>query len=247
MLSGMAATHVRFWFDPVCPFCWLTSKWLRMVQEQRDLAVEWRFISLRLVNEQVDYAAHFPPEYEAGHNLGLWLLRVAARARADHGPEALDALHAALGREIFDTAPLGEVMTPPTGAGGAPDLLRRALAEAALPPELAEAFADDTFDATIRAEGEEALALTGEDVGTPIMQVDPPDGLAFFGPVISRLPEPDRAVELWDHAVGLARFPGFAELKRSLRETPQLVALGVQPGEVGGVEDWQAGRRRPTS
>ena len=247
MLLGMAATHVRFWFDPVCPFCWLTSKWLRMVQEQRDLAVEWRFISLRLVNEQVDYSTHFPPEYEAGHNLGLWLLRVAARAREEHGPEAVDALYAALGTQIFDIAPLDQVLLPPTEAGGAPDVLGRALADAALPPQLAAAFDDDAFDAIIRADGEEALALTGKDVGTPVMQVDPPDGLAFFGPVITRLPEPDQAMELWDHAVGLARFPGFVELKRSLRETPQLVGLGVEPGEVGRVEDWHAGRRRPTT
>ena len=143
--------------------------------------------------------------------------------------------------------PLDQVLLPPTEAGGAPDVLGRALADAALPPQLAAAFDDAAFDAIIRADGEEALALTGKDVGTPVMQVDPPDGLAFFGPVITRLPEPDQAMELWDHAVGLARFPGFVELKRSLRETPQLVGLGVEPGEVGRVEDWHAGRRRPTT
>ena len=77
---------LRFYFDPVCPFAWMTSKWVRMVAAQRDYDVDWRFISLRLLNAHVDYAAHFPPEYEAGHTAGLRLLRVAARTRAEHGP-----------------------------------------------------------------------------------------------------------------------------------------------------------------
>jgi hypothetical protein len=81
-------------------------------------------------------------------------------------------------------------------------------------------------------------------VGTPILHVEPPHGLAFFGPVISRLPSEEDSVELWDHVVALARFPGFAELKRSMREVPQLRALGVAEGEVGATEEWQAGSRR---
>ena len=81
--------HVRFWFDPVCPFAWMTSKWVRMVAEQRGHEVEWRFISLRLLNAHVDYDSHFPPEYEAGHTSGLHLLRVCARARDEHGPDAV--------------------------------------------------------------------------------------------------------------------------------------------------------------
>ena len=89
-----------------------------------------------------------------------------------------------------------------------------------------------------------ALSLTGTDVGTPILHVDPPHGVAFFGPVISRLPSPDQAVELWDHVLGLARFGGFAELKRSLREGLQLEAFGVSTTEVGKVEDWHGGSRR---
>jgi hypothetical protein len=89
--------------------------------------------------------------------------------------------------------------------------------------------------------------LTGKDVGTPIIHFEPPDGVAFFGPVISRLPAPDQAGELWDHVVGLARFPGFAELKRSLRERPQLIGFGVEPGTVGKQEDWHGGSRRQRS
>jgi len=98
----MSSADIRFYFDPVCPFCWLTSKWIRMVQAERDLTVDWRFISLRLINSHIDYDAHFPPGYEAGHTAGLRLLRVAARARAEHGPQALDPLQAALGAHIFD-------------------------------------------------------------------------------------------------------------------------------------------------
>ena len=76
---------LRFYFDPVCPFCWMTSKWVRQVRAQRGLSVEWRFISLRLLNARVDYDAQFPPGYEAGHTAGLRMLRVVARTRAELG------------------------------------------------------------------------------------------------------------------------------------------------------------------
>ena len=109
---------------------------------------------------------------------------------------------------------------------------------------MSAALEDDSWDVTVQAETDEALALTGKDVGTPILHFRPPEGVAFFGPVISRLPSESEAVQLWDHVVGLATFPGFAELKRSLRERPQLPAFGVQPGTVGAQEDWHAGSRR---
>jgi hypothetical protein len=103
---------------------------------------------------------------------------------------------------------------------------------------------DTSWDAEIRAETMAARAMTGEDVGTPILHVDPPGGVAFFGPVISRLPTPEQAVELWDHVLGLARFGGFAELKRSLRERPQLQVFGLTTADIGKVEDWHGGSRR---
>jgi hypothetical protein len=241
----MAPADIRFYFDPVCPFCWLTSKWVRMVQAERDLSVDWRFISLRLINEHVDYDAHFPPEYEAGHTAGLRLLRVVARARQDHGAEAVDSLQAALGAHIFDTPPTDTTDGPERR--GTREFLEPILREVDLPTVLADALDDTSWDDAIRADGDEALALTGKDVGTPIIHFEPPDGVAFFGPVISRLPEPEQAGELWDHVVGLARFPGFAELKRSLRERPQLVGFGVEPGTVGTQEDWHGGSRRQRS
>jgi 2-hydroxychromene-2-carboxylate isomerase len=234
---------VSFYFDPVCPFAWMTSRWLRLVIAQRDYTVDWRFISLRMVNADADYAAQFPPDYEAGHTAGLRLLRVAARVRADHGNEAVGALYAALGARIFDAEPT-ETVRDGSDVRGERPFVEPALAHAGLPAALAEALDDPRWDEQVRAETEEALALVGRDVGTPIIHVDPPDGVAFFGPVISRLPSQGDAVALWDHVLGLARFPGFAELKRSLRERPQLRALGVGEGEVGLQEDWHGGSRR---
>ncbi|WP_338748003.1 hypothetical protein [Janibacter alittae] len=235
---------LHFYFDPVCPFCWLTSKWVRMVRDQRGLTVDWRFISLRMVNAEVDYDAQFPAGYEAGHTAGQRLLRVAARTRADHGAEAVDALYAALGTRIFDTAPDDAGDRERAELRGTVAFVEPVLADAGLPTELARALDDDTWDRQVRAETDEALSLVGKDVGTPILHFRPPEGVAFFGPVISRLPDEDSAAQLWDHVVGLAGFPGFAELKRSLRELPQLAGLGVEPGEVGVQEDWHGGSRR---
>lgn len=118
---------------------------------------------------------------------------------------------------------------------GMPPFLTPVLSEAGLPATLVEALDDDSVDPEIQASTDEALLLTGKDVGTPIIHFEPPDGVAFFGPVISRLPTEEQAVELWEHVIGLARFAGFTELKRSL---PQLRGLGVAEGEVGVVEDW---------
>jgi len=89
-VSTQGQADLHFYFDPVCPFAWITSKWVRMVAAQRDYLVDWRFISLRILNAHIDYDAHFPPEYEAGHTAGLRLLRVAARVRAEHGRAAVD-------------------------------------------------------------------------------------------------------------------------------------------------------------
>jgi len=237
----MTAADIRYYFDPVCPFAWMTSKWVRMVAARRDYAVDWRFISLRLINADIDYDSHFPVGYEEGHTSGLRLLRVAARARAEHGPAAVSAFYENVSNEIFD-APGAAELTPATRGSRA--FVEPLLAQAGLPGGLADALEETRWDEEIRAEGDEALSLTGRDVGTPIIHFGPPEGAAFFGPVISRLPEPDDAVRLWDYVTGLAAFPGFAELKRSLRERPQLRSFGVEPGAAGLEEDWHAGSRR---
>lgn len=236
------SADLHFYFDPVCPFAWLTSKWVRTVAGQRDYRVDWRFISLRILNANVDYASHFPPEYEAGHTAGLRLLRVAARVRHEHGREAVGPLYEAIGGRIFDTSRTVDPLS--ASDQGARHVLEPLLASVGLATSLADALDDTGLDDEIRAETEEALALTGRDVGTPILHFAPPAGTALFGPVISRLPSDADAGRLWDHVVGLASFPGFAELKRSLRERPQLASFGVDPDAIGTQEDWRGGSRR---
>ena len=234
------SADISFYFDPVCPFAWITSQWIRKVAAQRDYTVDWRFISLRLINADVDYDTHFPAGYEDGHTSGLRLLRVAARARAEHGPSAVGPLYEAFSSEIFDS-PRAAQLTPQ--ARGSREFAEPLLEQAGLPAELAGALDDASWDAELQAETDRALSLTGRDVGTPIIQFQPPDGVAFFGPVISRLPGDEDALRLWDHVTGLAAFPGFAELKRSLRERPQLASFGADPEQTGAEEDWHGGSR----
>jgi hypothetical protein len=239
--ADMSNADINFYFDPLCPFAWMTSKWVRLVAERRAYTVDWRFISLRLLNAHVDYDSQFPAGYEAGHTAGLRLLRVAARARAEHGRTAVGPLYAAMGAAAFDADTSASLSA---GERGSREFVAPLLAQAGLPAGLADALDDGSLDAEIQAETDEALALTGKDVGTPIIHFAPPAGTAFFGPVISRLPAADDAVALWDHVIALAAFPGFAELKRSLREQPQLRSFGLATGEAGIEEDWHGGSRR---
>jgi 2-hydroxychromene-2-carboxylate isomerase len=166
------AYDLHFYFDPVCPFAWLTSRWVRLVAQQRDYSVDWRFISLRLLNAHVDYDAQFPPEYEAGHTAGLRLLRVAHRVREEHGRDAVGPLYAALGARVFDRSPTEAAEDP--GGPGRPELVAGVLEELGLPAELAEALDDEDRDELLFAEKEEALALAGRDVGTPILHFSRP-------------------------------------------------------------------------
>jgi 2-hydroxychromene-2-carboxylate isomerase len=234
----MTDADINFYFDPVCPFAWMTSKWVRLVVAQRHYSVDWRFISLRMVNSAVDYDSHFPAGYEGGHAAGLKLLRVAARVRADYGRGAVGPLYEAIGAQVFDTV-LDEGEDR-----GSREFLEPILAQVGLPSALTEALDDTSLDPELRRETDEALGLTGKDVGTPIIQFQPPEGVAFFGPVISRLPGEADAGQLWDHVIGLAGFAGFAELKRSLRERPQLASFGVEADQIGVQEDWHGGSRR---
>jgi hypothetical protein len=234
---------LNFHFDPVCPFAWMTSKWVRQVCAAKDYRVEWKFISLRLINAEKDYDTEFPPEYLAAHTAGLRLLRVAAAVRAKEGPEPIAALYYEFGTQIHDTEHAG-------GLEGLAVVAEREyvlgmLDAVGLSRDYADALEDEAWDADVQADTDRALELTGKDVGTPILQVDPPDGVAFFGPVISRHPSDEEAVELWDAVLTLTRFPSFAELKRSLRERPQLVSMGVKPGDLGQTEDWHGGSRKP--
>jgi 2-hydroxychromene-2-carboxylate isomerase len=170
-------THDRadlhFYLDPVCPFAWMTSKWVRIVQSQRDYAVEWRTISLRMLNAHIDYDAHFPPEYEAGHTAGLAAAsggpRCSSRARA----EIVGRLYEALGGRIFETSPLDGQVVDGVDVRGTPEFLMPVLDEVGLPVDLVRRLDDEGLDEGIRRETDEALELTGKDVGTPIIHFRP--------------------------------------------------------------------------
>lgn len=233
------AYDIEFFWDPICPFAWITSRWVAKVAAQRDLQVDWRFISLRLINKHKDYATEFPPEYEFGHTAGLRMLRVAAAVRHELGRRPVGGLVTAYGHSYWDL---------PRGSGMGDRLsttehVVEVLEAAGLPTRFAEALDDTSWDDLLDAESELALSRTGREVGTPIVTFRPPDGLSFFGPVISRVPSDAEAGELWDAVITLAKFPGFSEMKRSLRERPQLNILGgVSDAPV--YEDWEGGHRR---
>ena len=217
--SGTTGTpaDVEFFWDPVCPWAWLTSRWVREVAEQRGLSVDWRFISLRLLNGHRDYATHFPAGYIEGHGSGLKLLRVAAAIRAAEGRDRMDALYTQFGGDIHVRGRRHDMVDH--FEAGFPDYLR----SVGIEDRYVDAANDDSWDAVLQAETDEALSRTGKDVGTPIVSFHRNGELhSFFGPVISRVPRGEEAVRLWDAIWEVATFPGFAELKRSTREHPQL-------------------------
>lgn len=233
---------IEFFWDPVCPFAWLTSRWVAQVAALREYRVDWRFISLRLINGHKDYATEFPEGYDFVHTAGLRMLRVASAVRAAQGRDAMAPLVAAYGHSYWDQPKGSEVRNRLS----TPEHLAEVLAVAGIDPGFASAADDTGWDQMIEAEGEIALGRTGRDVGTPIITFGVPDGLSFFGPVISRIPDAAESLRLWDAVVTLAGFPGFAEIKRSLREMPQLNLFGgTSPAPI--LEDWQGGHRRQSS
>lgn len=234
-----AQPDIEFYWDPVCPFAWITSRWVEKVVAQTDYSVDWRFISLRILNKDKNYATDFPPEYEQGHTAGLRQLRVAAKIREELGREHMGPLYTAFGARYWDM-PKGSGLR---GRLGTAEHTAEVLATAGLPVEYAVAVDDDSWDAVIEEETELALTRTGRDVGTPIITFHPPDGLSFFGPVISRIPSDEEALPLWNAVIELASFPGFAEMKRSMREAPQLNILGTI-SDAPIMEDWEAGSRK---
>jgi 2-hydroxychromene-2-carboxylate isomerase len=230
---------IEFFWDPVCPFAWITSRWVEKVAAQSGYRVDWRFISLRLVNKDKDYATEFPPEYEFGHTAGLRMLRVAAAVRAEMGRDAIGPIVTANGQTLWDRPQGSDIWADLS----TPDHAAQVLAAAGLPAGFADALDDDSWDTALDEETQLALSRTGREVGTPIITFRPPDGPSFFGPVISRVPDDEGALRLWESVVTLATFPGFSELKRSLREVPQLPLLGGTV-EDPALEDWEGGHRR---
>lgn len=235
-----ATADIEFFFDPVCPFAWVTSRWVEKVVAQSDYSVEWRFISLRILNKAKDYDTEFPAGYEHGHTAGLRMLRVAAAVRDELGSEPLGPLYTAFGDSYFSVDQAdGEAAR---AALGSIDAVTACLTTAGLDPKFAAAADDTSWDKLLDDETELALSRTGRDVGTPIITFQPPDGLSFFGPVISRVPADEDALPLWEAVTTLAAYPGFAEMKRSMRESPQLNVLGGVT-ESPRMEDWKGGHR----
>jgi hypothetical protein len=208
---------VEFFFDPVCPWAWLTSRWVCEVASLRDLKVDWRFISLRLLNSSKDYAKDFPAGYPEIHGSGQKLLRVAAAIRATGDRDRMGALYTQFGGDLHVRGRRPEMVD--NFETGFPDYLRSVDIE----EEFVGAANDVAWDEVLQAETDEALSRTGKDVGTPIISFTRNgQTYSFFGPVISRVPKGEDALRLWDAMWELATFEGLAELKRTLRERPQL-------------------------
>ena len=205
-----------FFFDPVCPWAWITSRWVVEVQELRNYTVSWKFISLKILNQdKMDYSA-MPVGYKDVHAAGTSCLRVAAKARSAAGNDAVAKVYTALGfslhnkqeRELFVADIEGHI------AG--------LLSQAGLPVDWAGAVHDESFDRLIADETALGLGRAGKDVGTPIITFNP-GGLneaSFFGPVISTIPRGEKATKLWDAIETIATSSDMAELKRSLRARP---------------------------
>jgi 2-hydroxychromene-2-carboxylate isomerase len=202
-----------FFWDPVCPWAWLTSRWVVNVTAERPMEVDWRFISLRMVNKDRDYEKDFRPGYERGHTRGLELLRVAAAVRQEMGREAVLPLYTAFGEAIHHRREATS-FDEPAGVEGI-------LTALGYPLSLAAAQTSTDHDELIATETQEALDRCGGNIGTPVLSFTPPDGPSFFGPVINKAPKGQDAVDLWDAVVALGSNPHFSELKRSLRGRPQ--------------------------
>lgn len=204
---------LEFFFDPVCPWAWITSRWVSEVQQLRNYEVAWRFISLRMLNNERGYAAY--PEYEDIHNAGLYALRVASAARTHAGNDAVAKVYTGVGTAVHVNKRRADLLADPQA------FFAVVLGDAGLATELSRAWDDGTHDEVIRYETESAIERTGKDVGTPILTFHPGSDreASLFGPVISRTPRGAEALKLWDAVETLAA-SGVAEIKRSLRSTP---------------------------
>ncbi|MEJ8281904.1 DsbA family protein [Pseudonocardia spirodelae] len=214
---------VEFFFDPICPFCWVTSRWVVEVARQRDVTVRWRPLPLAILNEGISYEQRrtVSESYPDSHRRGLEMLRVIEAAAAAHGAGVVGDLYTAFGELVWDTpAPDDDGIDAVMQVMARPRDLRPALERLGLDPVLAGAATDTSLDEALRATVAEARARCGDDVGTPILSFSPPDGPALFGPVIDSVPTGEDALRLWDATYTLATWPGFAELKRSLRSFP---------------------------
>lgn len=207
--GAVTTENVEMWFDPLCPWAWMTSRWLMEVEKVRDIRVTWSVMSLSVLNEGRD----LPADYRAMLDRGWGPVRVVTAAALDRGDQVKKPLYDAIGTRLH-----------PGGRGKDADDLRavvvESLAEVGLPPEFIAAYDNvpgDEVDTALRASHDRAISLVGEDVGTPVITVA---GTSFFGPVVTPAPKGEAAGKLWDGCVLVASTPGFYELKRTRTKGP---------------------------
>jgi 2-hydroxychromene-2-carboxylate isomerase len=192
-----------FWFDPLCPFAWITSRWIGEVEGVRDIETVWHVMSLAVLNEGRD----LEPAYRESMNNAWGMVRVIIAAQQQHGDATVKALYDAMGSLIHESGEQDRDL-----------VITKALADCGLPATLAAAASTDAFDDQLRASHQEGISLVGQDVGTPVVAFN---GTAFFGPVLTRIPRGEEAGKLWDATTAIAAYPHFFELKRSRTERPE--------------------------